>query len=329
MPAVFSTQTVQQRDRVPYWVEVATKAFFRHEFTAPLSSFFGDLAAHDLGCLDLVRCNFGSCEVDRSRRDVVRDGVDTVMLDVRLAGRSIITQNERELVLDPGSLVLIDSAHPLIHSFTGETESIFISIPRNALQARIGNIVGGAHPISDPKPIGGLLFGFISILAARIDSLDVAARNRLGEQVLDLIALAITEQRGDIVSALASPRAVALLRLKTAIEAHLCNPNLRPVDAAAAAGISVRYANDLLAQEGTSLERYILHRRLERCRRTLEDPSQSSRMIGEIAFAWGFSDLSHFIRRFRRAYGMAPRDYRRHVLETAGSSRAGCEREQT
>jgi AraC family transcriptional regulator, positive regulator of tynA and feaB len=36
-------------------------------------------------------------------------------------------------------------------------------------------------------------------------------------------------------------------------------------------------------------------------------------MIGEIAFSWGFSDQSHFTRRFRAAYGMSPSDYRRQV----------------
>jgi AraC-like DNA-binding protein len=77
----------------------------------------------------------------------------------------------------------------------------------------------------------------------------------------------------------------------------------------------VRYANDLLSQEGSSIERYVLHRRLERCRQALEDTAQANRMIGEIAFAWGFSDLSHFGRRFRAAYGMTPGDYRRRGRE--------------
>jgi AraC-like DNA-binding protein len=79
---------------------------------------------------------------------------------------------------------------------------------------------------------------------------------------------------------------------------------------AAATGISVRYANTLLSQQGTSLERLIVARRLERCRRALEDPGQSHRTITEIAFAWGFSDPSHFNRRFKAEYGCAPRDYR-------------------
>jgi AraC-like DNA-binding protein len=114
-----------------------------------------------------------------------------------------------------------------------------------------------------------------------------------------------------------SRREIALYRLKAMIEARLCDPALKPAAAAAAAGISVRYANDLLSQEDYSIERYILHRRLERARRALENPSQARRSIGEIAFAWGFSDLSHFVRRFRFTYGLTPGDYRRRAKERA------------
>jgi AraC-like DNA-binding protein len=95
-----------------------------------------------------------------------------------------------------------------------------------------------------------------------------------------------------------------------AIESHLSDPALDPAMAAALAGISVRYANKLLSEQGTSLERLIVSRRLERCRRALEDPAQAHRTVSEIAYAWGFSDPSHFNRRFKAEYGCAPRDYR-------------------
>jgi AraC family transcriptional activator of tynA and feaB len=113
-----------------------------------------------------------------------------------------------------------------------------------------------------------------------------------------------------------------LLRLKAIIDARLSDPTLKPADAAAAAGISVRYANDLLAEQNYSLERYILRRRLERCRRALEDPQQAHRMIGEIAFSWGFSDHSHFTRRFRGEFGMTPGECRR-TLQGGGAPGSG------
>jgi AraC-like DNA-binding protein len=38
------------------------------------------------------------------------------------------------------------------------------------------------------------------------------------------------------------------------------------------------------------------------------------RHVSEIAFAWGFNDLSHFGRVFREHYGMPPRDWRHSKL---------------
>ena len=38
------------------------------------------------------------------------------------------------------------------------------------------------------------------------------------------------------------------------------------------------------------------------------------RHISEIAFAWGFNDLSHFGRVFREHFGMSPREFRQSQL---------------
>jgi len=61
--------------------------------------------------------------------------------------------------------------------------------------------------------------------------------------------------------------------------------------AAAAIGISPRYASDLMAAEQTSFRSYVQVQRLERCRRDLSDPAHAARHISDIAFAWGFNDL--------------------------------------
>ena len=144
----------------------------------------------------------------------------------------------------------------------------------------------------------------------RVEVLQPVAKTQIAEHVLDLVALALAAETGEDRPALSSGRAIALLQLRMAIENRLSDPMLDPSSAAAAAGISVRYANVLLSEQGTSLQRLIVSRRLDHCRRALEDPAQAQRTITDIAFAWGFSDLSHFDRRFKTEYGCAPRDYR-------------------
>jgi AraC-like DNA-binding protein len=61
---------------------------------------------------------------------------------------------------------------------------------------------------------------------------------------------------------------------------------------------------------------YVWDRRLTRCHRDVTDPAMLGRPVGEIAFAAGFNDLSHFSRAYRVRYGCTPRDARRAALAT-------------
>jgi AraC family transcriptional regulator, positive regulator of tynA and feaB len=316
MSVAFTTHDLHPRDRIPFWVDVATQTYFRHGFNARPESFVASVYGATLGNLVLSTCSCGPCDVSRTPSDVSHDGIDDIILGVRLSGRSILSRDEGDLVVDPGTIYLQDVGRPLEINFLTQSKSIFVNIPRQALRARIGEGITG-KTVSTQTPVAGLAAEFLIMLAARTDALEEPVQARLAEQALDLIALALTASDG--TPKLSSPRASALLRLKMVINARLSDPSLKPADAAAAAGISVRYANDLLAEENLSIERYILKRRLARCRSALEDPLQAQRMIGEIAFSWGFSDHSHFTRRFRSEFGMSPGDCRRLLQERTGS----------
>jgi AraC family transcriptional activator of tynA and feaB len=156
---------------------------------------------------------------------------------------------------------------------------------------------------------------YIQMMPEHIVALQPGAKLQLAEHLLDLTALALagnTDRKG---AATPSGRSLALMRVRMAVESRLSDPRLDPEAVASAAGVSVRYANGLLSKQGLSLERLIVSRRLERCRRALEDPTQRQRTISEIAYAWGFSDLSHFVRRFKAAYQLAPGEYRRSFYD--------------
>ena len=132
------------------------------------------------------------------------------------------------------------------------------------------------------------------------------------DQVLDLVAASLTKMViGTDRARFSSALSVVLMNVRAAIEMRLSDAALDTATVAAAAGISVRYANAVLAREGTSIMRLIQTRRLERCRLALEDPLQSHRTLSEIAYGWGFSDMTHFSRRFKATYGVLPSEYRR------------------
>jgi transcriptional regulator GlxA family with amidase domain len=74
-------------------------------------------------------------------------------------------------------------------------------------------------------------------------------------------------------------------------------------------GLSVSHFYDLFRKEtGTGPAAYIRRLRFERAR----DLLSSSRMsVKEITHMVGVDDVSHFVRDFKRFYGMSPRNYRR------------------
>ncbi|WP_333718088.1 helix-turn-helix domain-containing protein [Agrobacterium tumefaciens] len=84
---------------------------------------------------------------------------------------------------------------------------------------------------------------------------------------------------------------------------HAADPALTPAKAAEHFRISV-----LLEDSGERFSQFLLRQRLQKCADDLRTKRGSS--IGEIAFRWGFNDLSHFSRSFRNHFGVAPREYR-------------------
>jgi AraC family transcriptional activator of tynA and feaB len=142
--------------------------------------------------------------------------------------------------------------------------------------------------------------GQLPSIAGKMNSISEVT---VGNHALDLIAISLAKTDRPRIS---STKSLVLLRIRSVIEMRLMDPSLGAQAVAKAVGVSVRYANAVLADHNTSIMRLVLARRLERCRNALEDPNQAHRTVSEIAYAWGFSDMTHFGRRFKKAYGFCP-----------------------
>lgn len=100
-------------------------------------------------------------------------------------------------------------------------------------------------------------------------------------------------------------------RAKGHIALRLRDPDLSIEGLGAAVGVSKRYLHKLFqAGAGDTLGRYILARRLDRCRDDLLNPALSAQSITAIAFNWGFNDASHFSHTFKRRFGVSPKAFR-------------------
>lgn len=325
----YTTEGIHPRERLSYWREIATRGFVEHDVRLEdASSFDGKIELASLPGLVLASYETGGGRVRRSQKHATRADSDDLLLTLHLEGRLAVSQNGQESRIQERSFYLLDPRRPFDVVVTGErNRSVVVRIPRATLEARVGLTAEmTASPIAPQSAIATLTMGFIELLPAQANTLDTISGLKIAEQTLDMLALSIAAHQGTEGAATSSPRAVARLRVKSVVERLMTEPGLKPERIATEAGISVRYANALLGDEGTSLERYVNERRLQRCHNALEDPLHQHRTIGDIAFKWGFSDIAHFSRRFKSRYGMTPTEFRQQSarlrIKTPNTKRA-------
>jgi transcriptional regulator GlxA family with amidase domain len=132
--------------------------------------------------------------------------------------------------------------------------------------------------------------------------------------ICDLVSLAVGANRDAAeLAAGRGLRAARLAAVKRWALAHLGEPKLSVVAAAAALNVGVRYVQMLFESEGATFTAFVLGQRLAMAHRRLANPGLAQRTIASIAFACGFGDLSYFNRSFRAAYGQSPSDVRRRA----------------
>ncbi|WP_405162048.1 helix-turn-helix domain-containing protein [Nocardia sp. NBC_01499] len=97
---------------------------------------------------------------------------------------------------------------------------------------------------------------------------------------------------------------------KDLADRKLADPELSPAVLARDLNVSIRTLQRAFAAAGESVATYIRHRRLEEAKRALTAPN-TPLSISELAAYWQFSDRSHFIRAFKKTYGLTPTEYAR------------------
>jgi AraC family transcriptional regulator, positive regulator of tynA and feaB len=307
MAQTWSTADVHPRDRVASWVDGLCNTI-AHVDCEPCRDqpFFGEIRADAAGEIRSATYSSVAQVVARSPRKIAHQPVDMFTLGIQLGGDCLGSQDGRDTALRPGDLVLYDMTRPFRLTFYNTFVRTTLLFPRSALLRRLGAaeyFIG--RSIDGTTGVGGMLSLLLRELPSRLDTAPSATRERLAANLLDLITTALLSDREG-----APPSAgMTLARAKLWIETHL-GEALSAERVAGGCRLSARHLNRLFEREGTSLMRYVWERRLASCHRDLTESAMSNRTVGDIAFAAGFNDLSHFSRAYRARYGCAPRDAR-------------------
>jgi AraC-like DNA-binding protein len=220
-----------------------------------------------------------------------------------------------------GDFVLYDPSRPLNLSFTEPTQVIVLRLPIALIEQHVPRLRGlvGVRVRGDRGP-GAVFSGFLRSAWRQMQTDDGDWVDTLNTVIWPLLDMAYAnEPRAGIAAGRRGERKRELFGI---IEREICDPALDARSIATVMGVSARYVQMIFAEMATTPSAYIQQRRLDLAAHRLAREG-AQRLITDVAFDCGFSDLSSFCRAFRRRFAVAPRDYRAgRRSAAAGSLRA-------
>jgi AraC-like DNA-binding protein len=313
---VLDTVSADPDRRLAVWQNIVCDTFVGLDCRSDMrEAFWGSVTQSTVGPVSCTRVESCAQRVFRTPSRISRTSDDFVLVALGNSGVNGVFQDGREAKVATGQFVIYDTTRPYELRFDDSFSQTIFQMPRKLLQQRIGSFDAlTATTFSSDHPVERLAYDFLLGISNTIEQVDPAVASRLLDQALDLVAMAFADRMRVRSSDQSIHRSAMLYRLKNYILTHLSDPELSLLRAAAAIGISPRYASDLMASEQISFRSYVQAQRLERCKRDLSDPAHIARHIGDVAFAWGFNDLAHFSRIFRQKFGASPREWREHTV---------------
>lgn len=318
---VWETNDARPVEQFAYYREAICQAFMNLTPEPPATARFrAKVESVRLGQGALNRVSFPQHIVRRTPADIAASGSRCYYLNLKLAGRSHIQQAGRDVVLSPGQVGIFDSGQLFALHHDGATSFKVASfwVPYQDLHDRLpGSFDFAATRLSDDPFVGHLIAETARALNSTAQTASEDDSVRLFGVMLDLVALSLSRQsRAHMVEAAGFADATSLA-LHRAVHDRIRRADLSPSAVAAVVGISERYVHKLFERTGSTFAHYVIDRRLDGAAGDLRNPAMAARTAGAIAFDWGFSDLSHFTRRFKQRFGCTPGEWRHRPAASA------------
>jgi AraC-like DNA-binding protein len=302
---IWSTDTARARERFSYWRESVCRAVFNISIEAPPERFSASIASRSFGPMRFATSECSGYQIVRNRRDIESAPADHYSVYLQVHGQARISQGDNTFTFRPNDIAITDGRLPFHADLSGAGRRAIAVIPRKMIIQR-APWLSSFRKLSANSPFVDLAGRHLLELTAVGSKLSESATALLSENLCNLLALA------------SAPRLEPTrLRPELQIEAllafcrqHLHDPELSPRLVAHHLGISVRTLHLRFKQIGQTFGRWVLESRLAACSIALRDHNQHSLNISEIAYRWGFNDLSHFNKVFRARYDQTPREWR-------------------
>jgi AraC-like DNA-binding protein len=308
----FSTDSLPEPDRIAYWREQYGQIMLRVDLEpAKDASFQACMTSLTLPGLQILEASSSPAKFSRTG-EYLADGNDDVVLAINRAGSAIVSSGGREQSLRDNEAILMTGNEPTSFHRTSIGQSSTLRVPRAMLASTILNSDDAVmRLIPENRGALRLLSEYTHWLFNAGVAMDSQLLNLSVTHVHDLLALTIGPAAGFEETARTRGLRAARLRMaKAYIVEHSHRRDLTVGSVAAHLCVTPRYVQRMFEADGTTFSEFLVVQRLARAHRLLCEPNSSHAAIGTIAYDAGFGDLSYFNRRFRRLYGLTPRDVR-------------------
>jgi AraC family transcriptional activator of tynA and feaB len=303
--SVWSTAAIREGERFSYWREAICQTVFNISIEASAEDFSARMAARSSGALRFAISQSTPYKLVRSQRDIERAPADHYSIYMQISGQTVASVDDTTVSLYRDDIAIYDGTQSFSALHGGQRA---IAVVPSAMIDQRAPWMRHSPPrkLAANSPYIDLARRHLMELSREDATLSDNAAALLTENLCNLMALA---SAGDI-----EPRR---LQPELQIEAMLafCRQNLHdaelsPQVAADRLGISVRSLHARFKYIGQTFGRWLLENRLEACASALRDRNQRALNISEIAYHWGFNDLSHFNKVFRNRFDRTPREWR-------------------
>lgn len=321
MKTTITTSQAALHDRSRHWHDAIASTYFPLDlrFRNP-DSFSGDLSIWQLGDVSLSRLTSEALQYRRLPHHFKAEREEHFLVTVPARSEVFFSQCGKDVRCNPGGFILERSHEPYEFSHDEATDLWVMKVEAKALGGRIRqpdrfcsmqfNAADGA---------GGLFTDMLHLIPGRFDAMTPEVRATVGQQLIDLLVLALKADERTLTTGNSTVREAHLTRIESFIRKNLNDCELDPETVARACGISTRYLHELFRDTNQTLGSWIRDQRLEACRSALKDPG-NRQTVAEIAYRWGFGDQAQFSRAFKAQFGIPPKEFRERARKAVAAS---------
>ena len=242
-------------------------------------------------------------QVSRSRKAIRRSDSDMYGIFLLKSGQGQIEHCGRHLDLKAGDCAIVTNSEPYEATFS-ETDVVCLQIPTNWLRTQIVSPEDWRGLVLNQETATGAAFT-ATLLALEVQCREIP--DIFSPDFLSPITGAIRLALGRAGGPRSHHARATYSRLKTYLERIAAEETFSVARMAAENGISQRYLHAIFAQFGTTILTELQRIRLDNARRTILTQNRPAMLtVTDVAFRSGFANSSHFARRFRERFGIAP-----------------------